>query len=299
VAAIVKEVHYKQGQFVQKGQLLITLDKDPFAAALAQSEAVLAKDKAQAKLDKVELQRNQKLYKEGIVPEEQYDQAVATASAAQATIRADQAAIQTAKIQLSYCAIYAPISGVTGAQLVYPGATVKANDLPVLVVINQVSPIYVHFSVPQQYLQSIKRLMAHARLPVQATPPNDSAAERGGLTFVNNTVDTATGTIGLMAAFSNTDHHLWPGQFSNVLLDLGKQQNVLVVPSQAVQAGQQGDYVFVVKSDMTVGVRQVKVGHAVNGQTEVLQGLTGGETVVTDGQVRLVPGTKVYFAKSL
>jgi multidrug efflux system membrane fusion protein len=141
--------------------------------------------------------------------------------------------------------------------------------------------------------------MARSRLAVRATPPHDSRAEKGVLTFVNNTVDATTGTIELMASFPNTDHHLWPGQFSNVLLNLGEQQNVLVIPSQAVQAGQQGDHVFVVKPDMTVDVRQVKVGQTVNGQAEVLQGLAEGETVVTDGQVRLVPGTKVYFAKSL
>lgn len=299
IAGIVKEVHYRQGQFVPKGQLLITLDKDPLLATLAQSEAALARDKAQAKLNQVELRRTEQLYKEGIIAQEQYDQAVATSAAAQATVRADEAAIQTDKIQLSYCSVYAPISGVTGAQLVYPGATVKANDLPVLVVINQVSPIYVRFSVPQQYLESIKSSMARSRLPVQATPSNNSAAEKGVLTFVNNTVDTSTGTIELMASFPNADHHLWPGQFSNVLLDLGEQQNVLVVPSEAVQSGQQGDYIFVVKPDMTVDVRQVKVGSTAKGETEVQQGLSAGETVVTDGQVRLVPGTKVYFTKSL
>jgi multidrug efflux system membrane fusion protein len=299
IAGIVKEVHYRQGQFVRKGQLLITLDKDPLLATLAQSEAALARDKAQAQLNQVELQRSEKLYKQGIIPQEQYDQSLATSTAAQATVRADEAAIQTDKIQLSYCSIYAPISGVTGAQLVYPGATVKSNDLPILVVINQVSPIYVRFSVPQQYLESIKRSMARSRLPVQATPSNDSTAEKGVLTFVNNTVDATTGTIELMASSPNADHHLWPGQFSNVLLDVGEQQNVLVVPSEAVQAGQQGDYVFVVRPGMTVDVRRVKVGHTVNGQTEVQQGLSAGETVVTDGQVRLVPGTKVYFTKSL
>lgn len=299
VAGIVKEVHYRQGQFVRKGELLITLDKDPLLATLAQSEAALARDKAQAQLNQMQLQRSEKLYKQGIIPQEQYDQSLATSTAAQATVRADEAAIQTDKIQLSYCSIYAPISGATGAQLVYPGATVKSNDLPILVVINQVSPIYVRFSVPQQHLESIKRSMARSGLPVQATPPNDSAPEKGVLSFVNNTVDTTTGTIELMASFPNTDLHLWPGQFSNVLLDLGKQQNVLVVPSEAVQAGQQGDYVFVVRPDLTVEVRQVKVGQAVNGRTEVQQGLSAGETVVTDGQVRLVPGTKVYFTKSL
>jgi multidrug efflux system membrane fusion protein len=299
VAGIVKEVNYRQGQFVRQGDLLITLDKDPFLAALAQAEAALARDKAQAQLSQVELQRNDELYKEGIVSQGQHDQSLATSKAAQATVRADEAAIQTAKIQLSYCSIYAPISGVTGAQLVSPGATVKANDVPILVVINQVSPIYVNFSVPQQYLGTIKRFMVRARLPVRATPPGGSGAESGLLTFVNNTVDSTTGTIQLMATFPNTDHHLWPGQFCNVVLNLGEQQNVLVIPSQAVQAGQQGDYVFVVKPDMTVDVRQVKVGATVKNQTEVTQGLSIGETVVTDGQVRLVRGTKVYFSKGL
>ncbi|MEJ2009857.1 MAG: efflux RND transporter periplasmic adaptor subunit, partial [Acidobacteriota bacterium] len=145
----------------------------------------------------------------------------------------------------------------------------------------------------------IKSAMARSRLRVQATPPGGSHAEEGRLTFVNNTVDTSTGTIKLMATFPNTNHHLWPGQFSNVVIDLGQQQNVLIVPSDAVQAGQQGEYVFVVKPDKTVDVRQVKVGHDVRNQTEVLKGLSLGETVVTDGQVRLVPGTKVYFTKTL
>jgi membrane fusion protein, multidrug efflux system len=299
VAGIVKEVHYHQGQFVRKGDLLITLDKDPFLATLAQSEAALARDKAQAQLGQAELQRYVELLKQGIVSQEQYDQSLAASTAAQATVRADEAAIQAAKIQLSYCSIDAPISGVTGAQLVSPGATVKANDVPILVVINQVSPIYVSFSVPQQYLETIKKLMARSRLPVQATPPDSSAAESGLLTFINNTVDSTTGTIELMASFPNSDHRLWPGQFSNILLDLGEQQNVFVIPSQAVQTGQQGDYVFVVKPDMTVDVRQVKVGQTVNNQTEILQGLSAGETVVTDGQVRLVPGTKVYFTREL
>jgi membrane fusion protein, multidrug efflux system len=299
VAGIVKEVHYRQGQFVSKGDLLITLDQQPFAAALLQAEAALARDKAQEQLSKAELERNEELFKEGIVSQDQHDQSQASSMAAQATVRADEAAIQTARINVSYCSIYAPISGVTGAQLVAPGTTVKANDAPTLVVINQVSPIYVNFSVPQQYLGTIRNLMLRSRLPVQAAPPGDSTLEKGLLTFINNTVDPTTGTIQLMATFPNNDHRLWPGQFSSVVLDLGQQQNVLVVPSQAVQTGQQGDYVFVVKPDMTADVRQVKVGQSVNNQTEVLQGLSVGETVVTDGQVRLVPGTKVYFTQTL
>jgi membrane fusion protein, multidrug efflux system len=299
VAGIVKEVNYKQGQLVREGDLLLSLDQRPFVAALDQSNAALARDNAQAQLNRTQLERYEGLYKQGIVSKEQFEQYRATSAAAEATVSFDEAAIQTAKIQLSYSSIYAPISGVTGAQLVYPGAAVKANDLPVLVVINQVSPIYVNFSVPQQYLESVKKLMAHSRLLVQATPTGESRPETGTLIFVDNTVDPATGTIALRASFPNNDQHLWPGQFSNVLLRLGEQQDVLVVPSQAVETGQQGDYVFVAKPDMTVDVRQVNVGQTVNNETEVLNGLSPGENVVTDGQVRLIPGTKIYFAKGL
>jgi multidrug efflux system membrane fusion protein len=299
VAGIVAEVHYRQGQFVNKGDLLLTLDDRPFVAALQEAQANLARDKANAQLNRVNAERYKKLFKAGIVPQQQYDQFLATDTASKAVVAADEAAIETAQIRLSYCSIYAPISGVTGAQLVYPGASVKANDVPVLVVINEVSPLYVNFSVPQQYLNDIKKFMARGRLAVEATPPESSAAERGFLSFVNNAVDTSTGTIELMATFANGDRKLWPGQFSNVVLRLSEQENVLVVPSQAVQTGQQGSYVFVVRPDMTVVVRQVKTGRTVGGETEITQGLAAGETVVTDGQVRLAPGTKVYFTKGL
>jgi membrane fusion protein, multidrug efflux system len=299
VAGIVKDLHYRPGQYVHQGDLLVTLDDRPFLATLAQAQANLTRDKAQAQLQQAEVSRYQKLYQSGIVPREQYDQYLATASSANATVAADEAAVDTAKIQLSYCSIYAPISGVTGAQLVYPGAAVKANDLPVLVVINQVSPIYVNFSVPQQYLGDIKQFMARSQLPVQAVPRGDTRADTGSLTFVNNTVDAATGTIQLMATFPNGDHRLWPGQFSNVTLRLAEQENAVVVPSQTVQTGQQGDYVFVVRPDKTVNVQKVKVGRTVNGDTEILDGLQPGQTVVTDGQIRLVAGTKVYFTNSL
>lgn len=299
VAGIVKEVQYRQGQFVRAGDLLVTLDERLLTAALAGAQAALARDSAQAQLAQTDVQRSEELEKKGLIPRQQYEQALATATAAAATVNSDNAAIQTAKLQLSYCSVYAPISGVTGAQLVYPGTTVKANDAPSLVVINQVSPIYVDFSVPQQYLEPIKRFMARSSVPVEATPPGDSAPERGALTFINNTVDSTTGTIQLMATFPNADQRLWPGQFANVVVHLNEQQNVLTIPSQAVQAGQDGDYVFVVKPDMTVAVRQVKMGQTVDNRTEVLSGLSADEAVVTDGQVRLVPGSRVYLSKGL
>jgi membrane fusion protein, multidrug efflux system len=299
VAGIVKDVHYRQGQFVKKGDLLITLDDRPFVAAVNQAEAALARDKAQAQLDEVELGRYRELFEQGIVAREQYDQYLATASSAKATVAADEAAVQSAKVQFSYCSIHAPISGVTGAQLAFPGAAVKAADAPVLVVINQVSPLFVSFSVPQQYLNDVKTFMARGRLPVEATPPDATVAERGLLSFVNNTVDPSTGTIQLMATFANPARQLWPGQFSKVVLRLAERENVLVVPSAAVETGQHGTYVFAIKPDMTAEVRTVKTGRTVGGVTEITQGLAAGETVVTDGQIRLVSGTKVYFTKGL
>jgi membrane fusion protein, multidrug efflux system len=299
VAGIVKEVHYRPGQFVRQGDLLVKLDDAPFNAALSQAQAALTRDKAQAELQQVELHRYNQLYAAGVASKEQYDQYGATSASAGATVAADQAAIQTAKIQLSYCSIYAPISGVTGAQLVYPGATVTANGAPVLVVINQVSPLYVTFSVPQQYLGQIKQSMGRGRLTVRATPPDSTTPEKGYLSFVNNTVDSNTGTIELMGTFPNTDRHLWPGQYSSILLRLGEQRGVLVVPSDAIQTGQQGKFVFVVTPQMTVDVRQVTTGQSAENKVEILKGLSAGETVVTDGQVSLVPGAKVYVTKAL
>lgn len=299
VAGIVKEVNYRPGEFVRKGDLLVKLDDAPFRAAVSQAQAALVRDQAQAELSRVELQRYNQLYRAGVVSKEQYDQSQATSASAAAAVSADEAAIQTTKIQLSYCSIYAPISGVTGAQLVYPGATVTASSAPVLVVINQISPLYVTFSVPQQYLEEIKQSLARSRLPVQATPTGSTVPEIGYLSFVNNTVDTNTGTIQLMGTFANSHSRLWPGQYSNTLLRLGEQRNVIVAPAQAIQTDQQGKFVFVVASNMTVEVRQVSAGQTVENETEILKGLAVGETVVTDGQVQLVPGAKVYFTKGL
>lgn len=299
VAGIVSAVHYTAGQFVKKGDLLITLDNRPFVANLQLAEANLSKDKANAALAKVEAARYNELYKSGIVPKEQYDQFVATADADEAATQADQATIETAKLQVAYCLIYAPISGRTGSQLVYPGTVVKADDLPILVVINQVSPIYIDFSVPQQYLDEIKAYMKKGRLEIQAIPSDKSAAESGYLTFVNNTVDATTGTIELKGTFPNTDLRLWPGEFVNVVLRLSEQEKAIVVPSQAVQTGQQGDYVFIIKPDMTVESRAVKVERTVGGESVITEGIKPGETVVTDGQLRLVPGVKVKVRTSL
>ncbi len=299
VAGIVRAVHYQQGQFVNEGDLLISLDDRPYVASLQLAESNLKRDIAQAELAKVQLERYTSLYQSGIVPKEQYDQSRATADAADAAVSADRATVEAAKLQVSYCSIYAPISGLTGSQLVYPGTVVKANDVPILVVINQISPLFVSFSVPQQYLDQIKAYMAKGRLPVEAVPPDATRPESGHLTFVDNTVDPATGMLKLKGTFPNAARRLWPGEFMDVVLRLAEQENAVVIPSQAVQAGQQGDYVFVIKPDLTVDSRTVKVTRTVNGESVIAQGIQPGETVVTDGQVRLVPGAKVYIKNSL
>ncbi len=299
VAGIVSAVHYTQGQFVTKGDLLVSLDDRPFQAALALAQANLAKDKANEALADVEAERYQKLYESGVVPKEQLDEEMATAAADKASVQADEASIETARLNVSFCSIYAPISGRVGNQLIYPGTVVKADDVPILVVINQISPIYINFSVPQQYLGEIKNYMARGRLPIQATPSDNSAPESGYLTFVNNTVDATTGTIQLNGTFANSDLRLWPGEFVNVILRLSEQQNATVVPSQAVMTGQDGDYLFVVRPDMTVDLRVLKVGRTVDGLSVIEEGVKPGETVVTDGQVRLIAGTKVRIRTSL
>jgi len=295
VNAVLEQVHIKEGQFVEKGDLLFTLDARPFDAALAQAQANLARDKAQAELDDVQAKRYSELYRAGVAPKEQLDQMQANADAQQAAVRADEAASESARLQLSYCKIYAPTSGRTGALQVYPGNIVKQNDVPVLIVINQVTPIYIDFSIPEQYLGSVDTFMKRGRLAVEATPYGDTKSESGYLTFIDNTVDTTTGTIKLKGTFENTDHRLWPGQFSTVLLRLAEDERATVVPSQSVQTGQNGDIIWVVKTDKTVEQRNVKVGRTVGSESVILSGVRPGETVVTDGQLRLIPDMKVQI----
>lgn len=293
VNAELEEVHFTQGDFVTKGELLFTLDARPFQAAVSQAEANLSRDKAQAELDEVQAQRYQKLFDAGVTPKEQFDEVKATAEAQRALVQADEAALEQAKLQLQYCSIYSPIDGRTGALGVTPGNLVKQNDVPILVVIAQVTPIYVNFSVPEQYLGAIKEYMDKGRLQVQATPYGVTKVETGSLSFIDNSVDNTTGTIKLKGTFSNPDRHLWPGQFSTVSLRLEEQENATVVPAQAIQNGQAGDYVFVVTSESTAEQRQVKVARTIEGDAVISKGIEPGETIVTDGQLRLIPGIKV------
>lgn len=291
----IQQAHFVEGEDVKKGQLLFSIDPRPFQAALHQAEANLARDQAQFQYAKTEARQYTELEKEGIVSQIQYQQYTSNADALEAAVRADQAAVENAKIQLSYCSIYSPINGRTGSLLVYPGNLVKSNTTN-LVVINQITPIYVDFSVPEQYLPQIKQHQTRGRLRVLAYPTGkESDTSTGTLTFINNTVNNTTGTIELKGTFANRDRRLWPGQFVNVILDLTVQENATVVPSQAVQTGEKGMYVYVVKPDNTVEYRPVSVGISLSGVTQVEKGVTPGETVVTNGQLRLYPGAKVSF----
>jgi multidrug efflux system membrane fusion protein len=286
-------VHFTEGQEVRKGQLLFTIDPRPYQASLAQAQAALARDKAQAANSAADLRRYGDLVQKEYVTREQYDQIAANSASLNATVQADQANVDAARLQLGYCQIHAPLSGRTGSLLVHAGNLVKANDTQPMVVINQIQPIYVTFAVPQGNLPEISRYRAEGRLNVEALPGEGGvAAQQGDLAFVDNQIDPNTGTILLKASFPNAERSLWPGQFAKVRLVLSRQEAV-VVPAQAVQTGQQGQYVFVVLGDQTVESRPVQVARTVEGDAVVTSGLAPGETVVTDGQLRLAPGVKV------
>jgi multidrug efflux system membrane fusion protein len=295
VAGELTGVHFTEGQDVRAGQLLFTIDRRPLEAELRRAEASLARDEAQLKNAQSQATRYTRLVEEGVVAKEQYDTIVANAEALDAAVRADRAAVENARVNLAYTTIYSPMDGRTGSLMVHRGNVVKENDeKSQLVIINQITPIYVSFALPEQSLAEVRRYMAEGKLVVHATIPQDSgSAVEGVVNFVNNEVDRATGTIRLKATFPNQDRRLWPGQFVDVRLKLTAQPDAIVIPAQAVQSGQQGDFVFVVNSDQTADSRQVKVARVQDGQAVIAQGLAVGETVVTDGQIRLVPGARV------
>ena len=287
-------VHFVEGQSVQRGQLLFSIDDRPYRTALDQARANLEQDRIRSANAAADARRYAELVARDYVTRSQYEKTQAEAGALGAAVKADLAAVAKAELNLAYCRITAPIAGRTGSLLVDEGNLVKANDSRPLVVLHQLQPIHVRFAVPEGHLPAIQRVMAGQPPPVRAAPPGDAGSDRlGQLTFVDNQVDPATGTIGLKATFENTGDGLWPGQFVNVALVLGTRSSALVVPSAAVQMGQQGDYVFAVNADRTVTMRQVTVGMRTNGETVVDQGLAPGETVVTDGQLRLYPGARI------
>jgi multidrug efflux system membrane fusion protein len=292
-------VHFKEGQEVQKGDLLFTIDPRPYEVALQEAQAQLLKDKALADKAALDAKRYAELAGKNLVSKDKYEQFRTNAAALNATLEADKASIENVRLQLSFCSIHAPFTGRTGSLMVDEGSQVKANDDHGLVDLVEITPIYVNFSVSQQNLAPIRRFMAAGPLKVIARIPGDREhPEEGLLTFVDNRISSDTGTILLKGTFANTDRLLWPGQFVDVLLNLTQRPKAIVVPSQAIQTGQNGTYVFVIKPDLTVESRSVVVGMTLGEESVIDSGLAAGEQVVTDGQLRLVPGSRVQIRPS-
>ncbi len=285
IGGTIATVNFQEGQEVKKGDLLFTIDKRP-------SQAALARDQAQLENAQIQFDREQKLFDQKLVSQDEYDTSKSTRDALAATVQTDE-------LNLQYCEIHAPIDGRTGGLQFHEGNVVKSPD-DVLLTINQIHPIYVAFGVLERYLPEIQRQMHDHTLAVSANFENlTGEPPRGDLTFVDNAVDQTTGKILLKATFPNTDEKLWPGQFVEVTLQLDELSDAIVVPSQAVQTGQKGQFVYVVKPDQTVEQRSVTVGLTYQNETVVTEGLAAGETVVTDGQLRLAPGVKVSVKSSI
>ena len=299
VGGQVVRVGFREGQNVHKGDLLFQIDPRPYQAALAQARAQLELDRALARNAEEDVKRYTALVDKDYVTREQYDATRAQAAAALASAKADEAAVENARLQLSYCTVTAPVSARTGSVLVHAGNIVKGNDDKPLVVLNQIQPVYVSFSVPESSLVQIReRARPGEKLKVAASPSgNSTRSQTGELSFVDNTVDAGTGTIVLKATFANEDEALWPGEFVDVVLTLATEPQVITVPTQAVQTGQSGQYVWVVRKDLTVESRPVTVSRTQGPIAVVARGLQAGEQVVTDGQLRLAPGARVEIRK--
>src|SRR5881397_1420477 len=293
VTGVLMQVAFREGDDVAAGQVLFQIDPRPFQAALDQAEAMLARDVAQAANAELEAGRYAELVKQDYVTQADYDAKRANADALRAAVRADSAAVANARLSLDYATVRAPISGRTGRLLVREGNLVRANTQDALIVINQIHPILVRFAVPERHLPDIQRYRKN-RLPVLVSPSkDDSLYSEGLLTFVDNTVDTTTGTVLLKAEFSNRDGTLWPGEFLSVRLQLYVEEQAVVVPAQAVMTGQQGTYVFVLNQDGTARSQPVTVERAAGSYAVIAQGVAPGDEVVTDGQLRLVSGAQV------
>jgi multidrug efflux system membrane fusion protein len=293
-------IHFHEGDFVEKGQLLFTLDSRPFAAAVKLAQANLAKDQAQLVKAATDERRYSFLLKESVGSREQFDQAHAAAAALRATVMADQAAIETARLNLEYSQIRSPLDGRTGNLQSHAGDMIKADADQPMVTITQVQPIYVAFSVPENELPAVRINLETHRLEVDAAIPNSpETPEHGVLAFIDNTVDKTTGTILLKGLFQNENRRLWPGEFVNATLTLNQIRNAVLVPSQAVQTGQTGSFVFVVDDRMQAHLRPIVAGAQIGGETVIERGIEPGETVVTDGQLLLAPGARVKIRSSL
>lgn len=294
VTGVLTDVHFTEGQMVKKGDLLLTIDPRQEQAALKMAQANLQKDQAQLQNAEKEAARQTELFRKGFASQDDYDKSLTAVETLQAAVSADKAAIENAMLQLDYCSIRSPVDGRTGSLYVHQGNLVKANDISV-VSITQIEPIYVSFWVPELYLPAIQKYMASNELDVKVKRPlADEEPIHGSLTLVDNTVDTDNRTIHLRATFANKDQSLWPGQYVGVVLTLNREPNSIVVPSQSIQTGQNNQFIYVVKPDQTVESRPVTVKRSLNNET-VVEGVQVGEVVVTDGQLRLVPGARVQI----
>ncbi|WP_420266411.1 efflux RND transporter periplasmic adaptor subunit [Candidatus Magnetominusculus dajiuhuensis] len=297
VDGALQQAHFKEGEDVKKGQLLFTIDPRPFIESVRQAEAALLQDKRQLEFYEAQAKRYTFLVEKGAVDKNTAEQNQTLASTQSEKVKNDKAQLEAAKLKLQYCYIRAEIDGRAGTYLTNAGTSVKTNDTK-LVVLNQIMPIYVTFSVPEKDLPTIKKYSEHEKLKVSAYPPGYAKdAREGQLTFIDNAVNTQTGMIKLKAVFANKDKYLWPGQFLNAVMTLAMEPDALVVPVSAVQVSQQGQYVFVVKDDMTVETRIVKVARELGEELVIEKGVNAGETVVTDGQLKLKPGFKVSVKK--
>jgi multidrug efflux system membrane fusion protein len=292
------EIGFDEGDTVHRGDVLFVIDPRPYKAALEQARAALERDQALLAKAQSDVTRYADLVKQDYVTKEQYDQIKADAASLEAAVAGDRAALETARLNLDYCTISAPVTGRTGNLNVDMGNLIKANDDKPMVTINQMQPIYVSFSVPAQLLPSV---LAHRGqgIQVRAVIPDETGEPAmGTLTFVDNAVDTTTSTILLKATFANKDERLWPGQFVDLTVILGEEADRVVCPAPAIQTGQEGQHVFVVNSDKTVELRPVQVARMDERDAVITSGLEAGETVVTDGQLRLVQGSTVEIKNS-
>ena len=294
VGGVLARVHFREGDEVRKGQVLFTIDPQPYQSALRQAEAVLARDVAQSENAKRDATRFAALVEKDYVTRSQADQAAANAAALAAVVEADRAAVETAKFNLDNATIRAPIAGKTGSLLVREGNLVRPGAEPPLVVINQLRPILVRFAVAEREFPLVQEYASRGVLPVRAAQVAGAAHPlTGTLSFVDNGVDTTTGTVTLKAKFDNGEHQLWPGQFVRVELELYREASAVMVPSEAIQTGQDGSYVFVVDVNGTAQMRPVTAGRTIGDKTVLETGLEAGVRVVTDGQAKLAPGSKV------
>jgi membrane fusion protein, multidrug efflux system len=288
------KVPIHDGQEVKAGDTLFVLDSRAIEAQARQAEAQLARDRAEFANAKREAERQAQLVSKNYTAAATYDTAQTKAATLEATVHADEAALDNMKVQITYYTITTPIDGHVGAVLLKAGNNVKANDTITLATVNQTHPIYIAFSVPQRELPAIREASVGHELKVTAEVPGDSGpSETGKLAFIDNAVDTTTGTIALKAVFDNANEHLWPGQFVKASLTLRVEPNALVIPTQAVQVGQNGSYVYVIKPDKTAEPRDVTIRRSIGSDSVIAKGLSEGEQVVTDGQLRLTRGTLV------